>query len=185
MPSGPVQAHVCLWKGCDYQYEDLQDLKIHVLDSTCHLRKSGELKKLTMNLAFLVWVPSDINYRIYNYERDMIAAPCREGLLEHWGTKAHQFSSRMWLCCEACGIYSSSEKTGTSNRLQSALLQIQHIRSIYLNTLNVSWTWVRTSDLTVVVLLSSNQSTVANLGSEKRSLEKKRCWKASCEQNNR
>ena len=33
--------------------------------------------------------------------------------------------------------------------------------------------WVRTGDLPmVVVLLSSNQSTVANLGGEKRSLEK-------------
>ena len=41
MPSGPVLAYECLWRGCDYQYEDLQELKIHLLDSTCHLRKSG------------------------------------------------------------------------------------------------------------------------------------------------
>lgn len=41
LPTGPVLAFECLWRGCDYQYEDLQDLKIHLLDSTCHLRKSG------------------------------------------------------------------------------------------------------------------------------------------------
>lgn len=72
-----------------------------------------------MNLAVLVSVPYDINYRINSYDRDMIAAPCREGFLNHWGTNGHQFSSRMWLCCEACGIYSLSERTGKSNRLQS------------------------------------------------------------------
>ena len=42
LPTGPVIAYECLWRGCDYQYEDLQDLKIHLLDNTCHLRKSGE-----------------------------------------------------------------------------------------------------------------------------------------------
>ena len=43
LPTGPVLAYECLWRGCDYQYEDQQDLKIHLLDSTCHLRKSGEV----------------------------------------------------------------------------------------------------------------------------------------------
>lgn len=42
LPSGPVLAYECLWRGCDYQYEDLQELKIHLLDSTCHLRKSED-----------------------------------------------------------------------------------------------------------------------------------------------
>ena len=27
LPSGPVLAYECLWRGCDYQYEDLQELK--------------------------------------------------------------------------------------------------------------------------------------------------------------
>lgn len=42
VPSGPVLVFECLWRGCDYQYEDLQELKIHLLDSTCHLRKSDD-----------------------------------------------------------------------------------------------------------------------------------------------
>ena len=43
IPTGPVLVYECLWRGCDYQYEDLKDLRIHVLDSMCHLRKSGRI----------------------------------------------------------------------------------------------------------------------------------------------
>ncbi|XP_058969432.2 protein polybromo-1 isoform X2 [Pocillopora verrucosa] len=42
IPTGPIFVYECLWKGCDYQYEDLHDMRIHLLDSTCHLRKSED-----------------------------------------------------------------------------------------------------------------------------------------------
>ncbi|KAK3750182.1 hypothetical protein QZH41_015411 [Actinostola sp. cb2023] len=32
----------CSWRGCDYQYEDLQDLRVHVLDSANHLKKAED-----------------------------------------------------------------------------------------------------------------------------------------------
>lgn len=47
IPTGPIFVYECLWKGCDYQYEDLHDMRIHLLDSTCHLRKSGEHQVVT------------------------------------------------------------------------------------------------------------------------------------------
>lgn len=52
LPSGPVLAYECLWRGCDYQYEDLQELKIHLLDSTCHLRKSGTVFSIFNHFLF-------------------------------------------------------------------------------------------------------------------------------------
>ncbi|XP_048584024.1 protein polybromo-1 isoform X2 [Nematostella vectensis] len=41
---GPTTMFVydCMWRGCDYQYEDLQDLRVHVLDSSNHLRKQDD-----------------------------------------------------------------------------------------------------------------------------------------------
>jgi hypothetical protein len=40
--SASMFVYDCLWRGCDYQYEDLQDLRVHVLDSFNHLKKVGE-----------------------------------------------------------------------------------------------------------------------------------------------
>lgn len=37
--AGPGIAYDCLWQGCDYQYEDLNELIIHVLESGGHLIK--------------------------------------------------------------------------------------------------------------------------------------------------
>ncbi|XP_046839607.1 protein polybromo-1-like isoform X2 [Xenia sp. Carnegie-2017] len=35
----PVMVYECLWEGCDYQYEDLNELMIHLLESGGHLVK--------------------------------------------------------------------------------------------------------------------------------------------------
>ena len=45
--TGPGLAYECLWQGCDYQYEDINELFIHLLESGGHLIKMGEKFKDT------------------------------------------------------------------------------------------------------------------------------------------
>ncbi len=40
--TGPGMVYECLWQGCDYQYEDLNELIIHTLESGGHLMKMGK-----------------------------------------------------------------------------------------------------------------------------------------------
>lgn len=41
--TAPGVAYDCLWQGCDYQYEDLNELIIHFLESGGHLIKMGKM----------------------------------------------------------------------------------------------------------------------------------------------
>jgi hypothetical protein len=40
--TGPGMVYECLWQGCDYQYEDCNELIIHFLESGGHLIKMGK-----------------------------------------------------------------------------------------------------------------------------------------------
>jgi hypothetical protein len=59
--TGPGMAYDCLWQGCDYQYEDLNELVIHFLESGGHLIKMGKRFKTNILYCRYRWLSSDFS----------------------------------------------------------------------------------------------------------------------------